>query len=230
MNQTERLLHSLENCNTVTISSADPFLKTVLLLMLCVQNSSSGLQSHYFDVDLQFSSLISSTNILQALPRDIGRQLLIHQVIDSASDEAVAMLARSDLQQGGLIVLDSVNSVQALLRGAGGAPDSMAANHRAAVIVTLFQGLAATHSKLLVMSNIEKLRPHTGEGQTAWQKEIVGGRMIKFKSDVILSVSRIDAASRSEGLFNLSVSAIADDCNTDLHLGEVFEFRMKYTF
>jgi hypothetical protein len=97
--------------------------------------------------------------------------------------------------------------------------DYSRANHRAGVLLTLFQDFARSHSKSLILSNLARSRPSLKGLEISWEKESPGGRMIRSKSNALLVVSQ-DLESK---IIRFEVESVANGSNGDLNKGEKIE-------
>ena len=87
------------------------------------------------------------------------------------------------------MILDSINTLQGMIRNPESDPDSVVANHKAAILITILQQTARYYSKSLWITNITRARPKVlDSGEVFWEREPIGGRMMLFKSDVLLSM------------------------------------------
>ncbi len=189
MNEMQRLLLGFTGPKTVTISSKDSFLKTTFVFLLVQEVLAKGIPVDYLDLDLQFSSLISNINLKSDY---YGKLSLLQPSQESLEETIIDLLSRTEVANGGIILLDSINTFQHLLRKKYGRDDSTKSNHQAAIFVTLLQQFARRNSKIFFMTNISRSRPRSSDGRVKWGKEIVGGRMVKFKSDFILTLNEIE--------------------------------------
>jgi len=145
-------------------------------------------------------------------------------------DAVIDVLSESDLRDGGLIVLDSINTLQTLLRQKDDVTDSKKANHEAAILVTLLQQIAQRYSKLLIITNVSRARPHSSEGSVSWAKEPVGGRMMRYKSGILLTV--LDKIQHEERHQNdrlgrhrdVKIDAISENCKSNLPRDGILHF------
>lgn len=223
MEEVEYFLNSLSACLTITLSAQNPSLKTSALVLILKHICAQDKPVHFLDLDLQFSSTLANLPASYAL-KSFAKLVTYCPKENEVFDSIISLLSKDALGRGGAIVMDSVNSLQDLLRLAGSETDSAKANHKAAIILTLFQELARNSSKLLILSNIVRSRPHIHDGEVAWEKELVGGRMVKLKSDVVLSIA---GGERERGnLLNnirLKILSVSENCETDLREGQIIE-------
>lgn len=146
----------------------------------------------YIDLDLQFSSLLQ--NLDQAAYDRLAnsRKLVVLQPPDDVL-ELVELIASQKMQKGGILILDSLNSLQNILTEDGSKQQMKAANQKTALIVSILQMISRSYGDSLIVVNVAKSRPRSSEEKDSghWDKKLVGGRMIKFKSDLILSVEEV---------------------------------------
>ncbi|MGI0085777.1 MAG: hypothetical protein ACREBQ_11920, partial [Nitrososphaerales archaeon] len=159
MRELEYFLNSLSKCLTVTLSTQSAYLKTSVLFSIVNYLSSQDKRVDFLDLDLQFSSMLANLKTESALT-SFEKMMTYCPKESEVFDSIISLLSQKDLGRGGAIIMDSINSLQDLLRQADNDPDSAKANHRAAIILTIFQELARNNSKLLILSNIVRSRPH----------------------------------------------------------------------
>ncbi len=156
----------------------------------------AGKQVHYIDYDLQYSSALQNFLTVD-FDKVIGTEF--HVLQPGGVDDLVSPLFTS-LMKGGVIVLDSFNSLQNLLSVEPSPTDLATANHRSAVFVSAIQMIARIFSKTIIILNLTKSRPTNNEGIVTWERNIVGGRMTYFKSDVILFAKEDYNSQKVEGI------------------------------
>jgi hypothetical protein len=194
------LLGRLEGLEVVSVSTDEPMLKLSFAFEFVRSCLEKSIRVHYLDLDLQFSSLI------QNLPTDISRmmwgdeRLVIEQPADAGIVEAIFRTQfDSNAQGGGLVVLDSINMMQNILSASGKSLDQLKANHECALLISLLQLLARKQSAKILILGLERSRPKTRlDHSVTWEKELVGGRMMRYKSDLSLLMRRT-AQEASEG-------------------------------
>ncbi|MHB1908111.1 MAG: hypothetical protein ACYCQJ_04460 [Nitrososphaerales archaeon] len=191
MDEISLFLNALKDCKTVTLSSPIPYAKTQAISLIVNHFLSLEKQVHYLDFDLQFSSLYLNQE------SKLNRNLKLFADSGAAISDSIVELISSDSEAGGLVVLDGINSLQSLLREKNYITDSIKANHGASVLVTLLEQFASRLSKLLILTNLVRARPKSVEGWVSWGPELSGGRMIRLKSDAIVSVSNPSESPRS---------------------------------
>ncbi len=149
----------------------------------------------YVDFDLQFSSLLQNLDSASYEGLTKSGKLKVLQPSEDILDFAEG-ISGQEMQSGGALILDSLNSLQSLLTDEASNRGSKIANQKTALIVTVLQKMCRFYSKSLVIVNVTRSRPKNSneESSSFWEKKLVGGRMIKFKSDVILSVKQILSA------------------------------------
>lgn len=226
MKEVEYLMNSLSECLTVTLSTEIPFLKTSLLFLILKHLNQEKKPLHLLDLDLQFSSMIASIQPAARQDTEPFPKLVIYRPNnDKILDSMISLLSQKELGRGGAIVIDSVNSMQDLLRRTD-ETDSSKANHKSSIVLSLFQQLAKNHSKLFIVSNIARSRPHLHGVDVEWEKELVGGRMIKLKSDVVISITGPGPRSFSNNI-KLEVISVSQNSHTDLRQGQIIELRAQ---
>lgn len=221
--EVEYFLNSLSKCLTITLSAQNPSLKTSALLLILKHICTRNKPVHFLDLDLQFSSTLANLPAAYDL-KPLAKLVTYCPKENEVFDSMMSLLSQDALGRGGAIVIDSVNSLQDLLRQGGSEADSTKANHKAAIILTLFQELARSNSKFLILSNIVRSRPHLHNGGVAWEKELVGGRVVKLKSDVLLSIAGEEREKRNLlDNIRLEVLSVSENCETDLTQGQIIE-------
>lgn len=194
------LLSELSDCEVVSFAYNDPRIKPKMMFAIVKESLVLRLPVEYIDFDLQFSSL------LQNLPDDqfngLSDELLrVFQPGSSVVDFVVPLFNSG--RRKGLIVIDSFNTVQNLLSQEPMVTDLKLANHKAAVLVSALQQFARANSQTIFLLNLTKSRPKRGKNsEVLWEKEVVGGRMTRFKSDVILFANQ---SSRDSGSVQIDV-------------------------
>jgi hypothetical protein len=211
MDELDLFLEDMRNLEVVAISADDSSLRMQFLRRISKHVSRRlGRQIQLIDFDLQFSSYMNNIVAIEGIGEDIDNQLFnIMQPSESSIEDSVIKLASSsDLRPGGIMILDSINTLQGMLRNPESDPDSVVANHKAAILITILQQTARYYSKSLWITNITRARPKVlDSGEVFWEREPIGGRMMLFKSDVLLSLRQMtqDGAPRagSRGLYAL---------------------------
>jgi hypothetical protein len=188
----DKLLEETISSNqTATLVVEDPEIKTALMSRL-VEVFVTLTEVLYVDYDLQFSSSLQNLEEIE-YDKKFGKNLQVLQPPDDALD-FVSQIASKKMHVGGVLILDSLNSLQNVIAGNFSDGESKIANQRSALVITILQQLSRFYSKSLVIVNIAKARQRLGKDHsTFWEKSLVGGRMIKFKSDVILFAKEIQA-------------------------------------
>jgi len=148
-------------------------------------------QVHYIDFDMQFSSLIQNMSD-EEYSKLIAEGLALIQPGDDSLDVISFFASKKKLEKGGVIILDSMNSLQSVLSNNSSSLSSKIANYRSSIFITVIQLISRFYSKSLIILNVTKARPRPqADHSVLWEKEMVGGRMIRYKSDVILVASEL---------------------------------------
>lgn len=224
-------LSRLEKCHVISLSSLNVVTKNQALNVITGTVFSHGKEVWYFDLDLQYSSTLMTMGGLT------GKRLSLLHLFNPGDEETidslVALAASSPAraEEGGIVVLDSVNTLQLILREKDYRADSFKANHQASILITLLEMFASRSEKVLILSNLVRARPVAkGEGGSlSWEGELSGGRMIRQKSDAILSVSSENSFSKLQGpsrpaRIYIKVDAVSKRCSDFLQEGSVFNF------
>jgi len=177
----------------------------------------------YVDFDLQFSSLLQNLDRQEYVHMSDSGKLHVVQPPDDILD-FVTVMAGYKLPRGGVVILDSLNSLQSLLTDERTNQGSKEANQKTALIVTVLQNISRFHNNSFLIINLTKARPKSLNRDTSsfWEKTLVGGRMIKFKSDAILSLKN---DSRDSPLIKVAVQESRGRPLSDLK-DSVYEFRV----
>lgn len=204
MKNTDDLVDDISRCEIITLATDSPAIKPRIMLEIVIQSVNMGKQIHYLDYDLQFSSL------LQNLPLrdydDINKDLLC--VIQPTELLDWYLPFGGEMKDSGTIIVDSINTVQNMIVDSQPLSDTKTANYRCAVSLSILQHLARFYSKNILIVNLMRARPNSNESRTfSWQRQLVGGRMIRFKSDAILFASRFpDTPTNGSLVSRISVS------------------------
>ena len=121
-------------------------------------------------------------------------------------DDPILSVHKSN-RKGGLVVIDSLNTLQNLFSVLPSQTDSKVANHRSTIVVSAIQQIARFYSKSIVILNLTKMRPKKSEDGVTWEREIVGGRMTRFKSDAVLFATEESEAENKNRRIRIEVEA-----------------------
>jgi len=144
----------------------------------------------YVDYDLQFSSILQNIDEID-YAGTFGKNLHVMQASDNALD-FISDIASIEMHRGGILILDSLNSLQNTIAGNFLEVEAKIANQRSALVITILQLVSRFYSKSLLIVNVARARQKLRiDRSTFWEKSLVGGRMIKFKSDMILFAKEI---------------------------------------
>ena len=173
---------------TVTLAIENPRIKPALVKKIVAGLVDLG-DITYFDYDLQFSSFLQ--NISEDVYSEwISRGPLVLQPGYDLYDFVEGFSSLSKVHKGGVFILDSINSLQTLLSGNNSPQTPKIANYKTSILLSVLQLVARSYAKSFVVFDLTKLRPRIQTDQTvSWEKELVGGRMIRYKSDSIYFVS-----------------------------------------
>jgi hypothetical protein len=142
-----------------------------------------------------------------------NRNLVVIQPTDDLLD-FIHDIALEKMEQGGALILDSLNSLQNLLNDNQFNRGSKEANQKTALVVTVLQTMCRYYGKSLIVFNITKSRPRNLDEKSIsfWEKTLVGGRMIRYKSDAILSFKQ---NSSDTSLIEVNVQELHDGIPND---------------
>ena len=162
----------------------DPKIKPALMKRVVEASLSLG-EVLYIDYDLQFSSILQNIDEID-YAGTFGKNLQVMQPSDNALD-FISDIASIEMHRGGILILDSLNSLQNTIAGNFLEVEAKIANQRSALVITILQQVSRFYSKSLLIVNVARARQKLRiDRSTFWEKSLVGGRMIKFKSDMIL--------------------------------------------
>ncbi len=201
-------------------------IKTSTLSIIVDGFVSREQQVQYVDLDLQYSSMF--TNSLDH--RQLASETLqVFRSRDLQTVDLVISLLNSQVRKGGIIVVDSINTLQMLLQEREHRIDFVKSNHEAAILITLIQEFACRHSKALILANVIRSRPRKGQDFRLWDMELSGGRVIKFKSDVILSVARSIDKLQSDKIWkvDVAVESVLERNKGTFKEGQSFTFTLR---
>ena len=202
----QELFHDISESEIISLVYNDPRIKPRMMEAIVNQSLDLKHQVQYIDFDLQFSSLLQ--NLSNSKFRQIvNENLQILQPGPTVTDfiPPVFQVARN----GGLIILDSLNTLQNMLSLEPTITDLKSANHRSAVLVSALQQIARSYSKTIILLSLTKSRPiKSDDMEVTWEKGIIGGRMTKFKSDVILLANEETSESSQAVRIKVSVDTI----------------------
>jgi hypothetical protein len=175
---------------TITLAFDNPEIKPIACLEL-VEKLSALHDTVYLDYDLQLSSFLQNLNGERFDRICKNGKLTVIQPPDDVLS-FVELISGEKIGSGGTIIIDSLNTLQTLLTDQDNGRSSKIANQKTAIVITVLQQIVRFYYKSLVIVNVAKSRPKRVSESTEsyWEKVLVGGRMIKYKSDAILSVKR----------------------------------------
>ena len=165
---------------TVLLAYDDPQYKLEIVTGIIGENAKMGQQVQYLDFDLQFSSLLRNLSIAEK-EKFAGISVFPYLTDDINDIFSISQLSN----QGGIVVLDTFNTLQNLML-MGNLGDSVVANHRTAVVISTLEELTRFYSKTLLILSLTRSRPRKTSEATLWERDIIGGRMTRFKSDLML--------------------------------------------
>jgi hypothetical protein len=178
------LLDDISESEIISLAYNDPRIKPKTMQAFVQGCLDMKYPVEYLDFDLQFSSLLQNLTDSE-FNRIFNDNLRVFQPSTDITDIVVPLSKFGG--DKGLIIVDSLNTVQNLLSQKPTPTDLKCANHRAAVFLSALQQLARANSQTILALNLTKSRPRkSDEMGVIWEKEIVGGRMTRYKSDVIL--------------------------------------------
>ena len=207
MKHLQELFHDISESEIISLVYNDPRIKPKMMEAMVNQSLDLKHQVQYVDFDLQFSSLLQ--NLSNSKFKHIfNENLQILQPGPTVTDFIipVSQVARDE----GLIVIDSLNTLQNMLSLEPTATDLKSANHRSAVLVSALQQLARSYSKTIILLSLTKSRPiKSDDMEVTWEKGIIGGRMTRFKSDAILLANEETSENSQAVRIKISVDSIS---------------------
>jgi hypothetical protein len=221
VDQLDLFLSSLQNGETVTLTSTAGYTKTLVLSEIAYRVSIQKKQIHYMDFDLQFSSMRCNESTVQKE----ALMTVLRPSEGSLLATFATLLNSAPIEKGGLLILDSVNTLQNMLQEKKNRINYVKANHKAAVLITLAQQFAALHSKILITASVERPRPRGILGSEVWAAELSGGRMLRAKSEVLVSIEHQGQDKISKDLkLILRTKSVSNKSNAALKQGQSFGF------
>jgi hypothetical protein len=197
----EELSAIIAEFDTVMLSAEEPLLKTALVSQVTNFFLDNKRSIFYIDCDLQYSSWLAQQE------QDFFRSLkIIMPLEESVVDSIISMISNVQYcAERGIIVLDSLNMLQTMLRRGG--VDAMTSNRQSATIITLLQQFAESVNSSLVITNLTRQRPPSQTGVSHWDSEMTGGRMAKIKSELVVSIAKKDESELLTCSFELTESS-----------------------
>jgi len=187
------LIEDLRGRKVITIAFDDSATKTSFFLHLSrFLTGTLKQQTHFLDLDLQFSTYLQNAYPNPAFGLKENELLKVYQPDDrNPEDSFFKLFGDRGMLEKGAIIIDSINTLQNLLRQKELDSNSIRANQKSAILLTLIQQSARHYSKTVWISNMLRSRPRESvEGEVTWENELSGGRMLLAKSDAILSLKK----------------------------------------
>lgn len=202
------LVQNILESEIVSLAYNDPRIKVKTIQAIVFECLNSKQQVHYLDFDLQFSSMLQNLSKLE-FERISKLDLNILQPSNNIEDPILTV--QESNRNGGLVVIDSLNTLQNLFSVSPSLTDAKTANHRATVLVSLIQQLARFYSKSILILSLTKMRPKKSDVGVTWEREIVGGRMTRFKSDAVLfATEEFETESKNQRI-KVEVDTVSSD-------------------
>ncbi|HVB11982.1 MAG TPA: hypothetical protein VNE86_02530 [Nitrososphaerales archaeon] len=202
------LVQNILESEIVSLAYNDPRIKVKTIQAIVFECLNSKQQVHYLDFDLQFSSMLQNLSKLE-FERISKLDLNILQPSNNIEDPILTV--QESNRNGGLVVIDSLNTLQNLFSVSLSLTDAKTANHRATVLVSLIQQLARFYSKSILILSLTKMRPKKSDVGVTWEREIVGGRMTRFKSDAVLfATEEFETESKNQRI-KVEVDTVSSD-------------------
>lgn len=186
------LTGDLDGREVVTIAFEDSPCKTGFFINLSnFLTRELKMQVHYIDLDLQFSAYLRGSHTSVVTDLRNNELLKLYQPEDWNPEESFFnVLTDRGMIENGIIVVDTINTLQNLLRQKEhDSSNSMHANQKSAILVTLLQQTARRYSKSVWISSMLRSKPKESPGgEITWEKDLPGGRVMIAKSNAILSL------------------------------------------
>lgn len=182
MKNLENLIGDISKTEIVSVAYDEPRIKLTVMQSIVREYLELGLQVHYLDYDLQYSSMLQNLSDNDAIEVDNND---LHVLQPGGQLDLPGLIFRAS-RKSGAIILDSLNTLQNVLSVEPSQANLITANHRSALLVSAIQLAARRFSKTLLITNSARARPSKNLSEITWERNIVGGRMTSFKSDVIL--------------------------------------------
>ncbi len=193
----------ISSAEVVSLAYDDPRIKLHLICQIVLQYLKIDRHVLYFDFDTQFSASIRNA------PQDHLANLLSSRLSVITPKEPTDVLDFPTLsEKRGLVVIDTLNTMQRLLLRTPTQSDARTASHRSAVLISALEVTFRALGKTLLIMSLTRSRPKkAGEGLT-WQRDIVGGRVSRFKSDLILRVEEKSSSGKSPGEITVKIDTV----------------------
>ncbi|MHB1868625.1 MAG: hypothetical protein ACYCPP_06730 [Nitrososphaerales archaeon] len=202
------LVQNILESEIVSLAYNDPRIKVKTIQAIVFECLNSKQQVHYLDFDLQFSSMLQNLSKSE-FERISKLDLNVLQPGDNIEDPILTV--QESNRKGGLVVIDSFNTLQNLFSVLPSPTDAKTANHRSTVLVSLIQQVARFYSKSILILSLTKMRPKKGADGVTWEREIVGGRMTRFKSDAVLFATEEFEVENKNRRIEIEVDAISSE-------------------
>jgi hypothetical protein len=187
----DELIDHLAGTEITSIVYEDPRIKLTTMAAIVETYLKKGLQVHYLDYDLQYSSLLQNSDQMSTELGANSNLLVLQPKVQIAIPGEIFKTARKT----GAVIIDSLNTMQSLFAVEPSTANLITANKRTALLISAIQLVSRSFSKTMLLSSIARQRPSKTESEPVWERTIVGGRMTDFKSDVIIS-GRLDIEGR----------------------------------
>jgi hypothetical protein len=222
----EQLLNSLSEYQTMTLSTGNPWIKTALLCEIVEELAIGRKPVAYLDLDLQFSASIANQVChISKIENNASGLALWSAREEDMLNTIIRILSQKRLGQGGVIVIDSVNTLQGMLISPDPPSGFSVANHKASTIIALFQKFAFDNSKCLILSALSRSRPRMRDREVSWETVLAGGRMIERASDIILSLRDNGYDEKGNSKISVKVESVSERSN--LKLGQTLDIRLN---
>jgi hypothetical protein len=197
----------ISDLETVSLAYDDPRIKLQITYQLVVQQLSQNGTVLYIDVDAQFSALLCN------LPKDRINSLppAYLKVITPDDPLAIFDYVLTMPAGKGMVLIDTLNTMQRMLLRVPSKTDAKTASHRLAVIMSALEETCRSVGKTILILNLTRSRPKEDYDGLKWERDIVGGRVSRFKSDLIIRARENALPEKNFREIGLQVEAIQSD-------------------
>jgi hypothetical protein len=188
----------------VSLIYDDPRVKIKTIHQIVLQYLILKKQVLYIDFDIQFSSMVQNLSekefgVLSSLDLSILTPNDPMEIFDSLITSP---------NESGLVVIDTLNTMQRLFLHGPTDVDARTANHKSAVLISAIQETIRPFRKTLMILSLTRSRPNQADEGVTWHRGLAGGRMARFKSDLILTAQEITGSGNIVPRVELSVDAV----------------------
>jgi hypothetical protein len=192
---------------TVSLAYDDPRIKLQIMYQFVVQQLSHSWSVLYVDVDAQFSALLANLRQIAFDRYPSANFNVIAPVDPFAMFDFILTMPPGR----GVVVIDTLNTLQRMLLRVPTKADAKTASHRLAVIMCALEETCRSLGKTVLILNLTRSRPKEDYDGLNWERDIVGGRVSRFKSDLILRARETILPDKNSREIILQVEAVQPD-------------------